>query len=169
MAAKAAWVTRVLGVAVPSHADDIPHLADDDHEHVRLDKCIMIWKRTVEKIQAQARALKAAMIVEVQASGAYDDDEIAEIESRLDDVEDMVAVIDSPIMVDLVSAVINTEPGPARAAAQRAVIAKVDELERIAESDEDFALIDSNEYMATNVKAMATAALETIRKEMQMA
>jgi hypothetical protein len=175
MDAKNAWVGQVLGIAVTTSATAAPaapeaNTAPDETmvatiSPVKLGKCRLIWVQTVGKVHAQAQTLKQTVMSACRDSGEYESDELAQVEAALQEIDDMVSEIDEEL-ADLVDDVINAEAGPGRIAAQRAAMAKADELTKFVTGDADFALIDQNEYMPTNIRTMTLAGLGAIRKEL---
>lgn len=158
---KAAWVLRVLGVGVSgATAGNVETISP-----VRLAKCRLAWTQTVNNIHSQVQSLKTTMMASLRAGDEYDDDELEEVEEAVQELDDMVSGIDMSLL-DMVDAVINATPGPPRVKAQQAAIGKADELRNYVSSDPDFALIDQNEYLPTNVKALTLASLGIIRKEL---
>ena len=168
-AAQAAWLKQFLNFDFPSvGATDGGRGAKEKVTELslkRLATCRLIWVKTVGSVHTQAQALKAMVMEACRSSGAYTDEQLGMIETALQNIDNMVSGVDESL-VDMVDAVINAEQGPPRVAAQRAAMAKTDELVQYVSTDEDFGLIDQNEYMATNVRATTLAGLNAIRKEL---
>lgn len=158
--AKATWVQHALGVTVAGATEHVETISP-----VRLAKCRLIWTQTVNNIHTQVQSLKTTMMGALRASDEYDDDELEEVEEAVQEIDEMVAGIDMSL-IDMVDAVINADPGPPRVKAQHAAIGKADELTKYVNSDPDFGLVDKNEYLPTNVKALTLASLGAIRKEL---
>lgn len=158
-AKKAAWVQQALGVAV----------AGDNRVEtispVRLGKCRLVWTQTIAGVHKQAQGLKTTVLAALRASQEYDEDELEEVEEALQEIDDMVSGIDESL-IDLVDSVINADPGPDRVKAQQAAIAKANEFVKYVSSNEDFSLIDQNEFTTTNIKALTLSSLSAIRKEL---
>jgi hypothetical protein len=159
--AKATWVQRALGVAVTGVVSD--HV--ETISPVRLAKCRMVWTQTVNNIHKQVESLKTTMLAALRASEEYDDDELEEVGEAVQELDDMVSGVDMSLL-DMVDNVINADPGAPRVKAQQAAIGKADELSKFVSSDPDFALVDQNEYMPTNIKALTLSSLGVIRKEL---
>jgi hypothetical protein len=77
----------------------------------------------------------------------------------------MVSGVDMSL-IDMVDNVINADPGAPRVKAQQAAIGNADELSKYVSSDPDFALVDQNEYLPTNIKALTLSSLGVIRKDL---
>ena len=159
--AKATWVQRALGVAVAGAVSE--HV--ETISPVRLAKCRLVWTQTVNNIHKQVESLKTTMMAALRASDEYDDDELQEVEEAVQELDDMVSGVDMSL-IDMVDNVINADPGAPRVKAQQAAISKADELSKYVSSDPDFALVDQNEYMPTNIKALTLSSLGVIRKEL---
>ncbi len=157
---KATWVQHALGVVVAGATEHVETISP-----VRLAKCRMIWTQTVNNVHTQVQSLKTTMLGALRASDEYDEDELEAVEEAVQEIDDMVAGIDMSL-IDMVDAVINADPPPPRVKAQRAAIGKADELTKYVSADPDFALVDKNEYLPTNVKALTLASLGAIRKEL---
>ena len=66
--------------------------------------------------------------------------------------------------MDLLDDVVQAEPGPKRLQAQKAALAQTAKLLQFAANDEGFDLVDENEYLVTNVKAMTIDGLSLIQQ-----
>lgn len=159
---KAAWVQNTLGVTI---AGPVAGGHVETVSPVRLAKCRLIWTQTVGNIHKQVQALKASVLTAMRASDEYDEDELGEVEEAVQELDDMVDGIDVSLL-DYVDAVLNADPGPPRVKAQQAAIAKADEFAKYVNGDPDFALVDQNEYLPTNIKALTLNSLSAIRKEL---
>jgi hypothetical protein len=168
---KAAWVQRTLGVAVAGdQGETAPGTGGQPDpvetiSPVRLAKCRLVWVQTVNNIHKQVDALKTSVMTALRASNEYDEDELDEVEDAVQELDDMVSGIDMSL-IDLVDSVISADPGPPRVKAQQAAIAKADEYVKYVNDSADFALVDQNEYMPTNIKALTLSSLGVIRKEL---
>ena len=166
-ATKAAWLKRALNVDVAMAATAGTQTGVDEkiaeHSLRQLANCRLAWVKIVGMVHAQTQALKATVLEACKSSGEYTDAQLAMIEQALQNVDNMVSGVDESL-VDMVDAVINAAQGPPRIAAQRAAVAKTDELLQYVTTDEDFGLIDQNEYMPTNVRASTVQGLTVIGK-----
>lgn len=164
-----AWIGRVLQVSI-SGADQPQAGSAGEHSisPVRLGKCRLVWVKTCQMIASEVEGLKQKIVAEYRNDPSFGPDEIAIVEENVQEMSDWVADLDDTL-ADLIDDVLTAQPGPERAKAQRAVIAKAKEMEQLVSSNEDIQLLDDNEFGGVKIGPTVMTALSAIHTEMAAA
>jgi hypothetical protein len=167
--AKALWLQRVLGVtpgtATNAGTDPKSEPAAQSLSLKRLGMCRLAWRQVCAKIATEVATLQQAVVASCRADAEFDEADVAHAEEIVAEIANWVEELDET-MADMIDDIINAEPGAKREAAQRPAVGKARELTDFVNADEDFALIDANEYHSTQLRATTLGALSTISKEL---
>ena len=162
--AKSEWVRRVLHVETGKSGamQSAPARPAKDVSLREIAKCRLAWVKTVSEVHQQTQTLKAVVMQELRDSEELTEQELSEASGKLAQIDGMVADIDESL-ADLLDDVINAEPGPKRLQAQQAALTHAAKLVQFASTNEEFDLIDENEYLTTNVKALTLDGLTAVQ------
>lgn len=166
--ARSEWVMRVLGIDVGGKNAGEPQAAALSRPARSLSlravaKCRLEWVSTVREVRSQAQRLKAVVMQELRDSEEFTPEQLSEADSKLAEIDTMVVGIDESL-VNLLDDVVQAEPGPKRLLAQQAALAQTAKFLQFATNDEAFDLVDENEYLVTNVKAITIDGLNAIQQ-----
>lgn len=163
---KNAWVLRVLGVTVGVTAGGAEGKAEGEggarYSPVAIGKAALGWRKLCADSSGDLAKLKQAIIA-AYSGDEWDEDETAVVISRVEQLDAVLAGLDADL-ADTVDDFLNTPQGPDKDKAMRAVLAEIDDYERMLSSDALLAEVDSNELLSTGLKSRAMAALDTLRK-----
>jgi len=154
---KAVWIARVLGVTPRGSSGPAAVSL------FALGKAALEWRNVCARLQADISGLKSAAVA--RAAAIYDDDELPEVVSDLDQLDGIPNVI-SPELETVINGVINAA-AEARPKMLQKLVADIDAVEGRIAGNDLIAAAEDNGIRAIDLSGPALEVLRALRAQIK--